>query len=107
MVGWGVEKFDGDGDLNRAIQASQDKARLDLSANILSYVKVKTIDKTVQENGQTKEFFKRVSVTKVVQLLREVNLSRPQVDYAARLVTTRASVSKADARQIVADCLAN
>ncbi|HVZ80215.1 MAG TPA: hypothetical protein VHE12_05350 [bacterium] len=106
IQGWGTEKFDGPDDLPRAIQASQDKARQDLSANILTYVKNVTIDKTVEENGKTREFFKRITVTRVVQLLREVDLSRPQVDQADHLVTTQASVSRPVAQRIIQDALA-
>ena len=106
VMGWGSEKFDGKGDLPRAIQVSQGKARLDLSANILTSVKDETIDIGMQENGKTREFFKRITVTKVVQLLREVDLSRPQIDEMNHLVTTQASVSRAAAQQIIQGALA-
>lgn len=105
VVGWGTQGYNGPGDLGKAVELSQQKARLDLSANILTYVKVNTIDETVQENGQTKEYFESMTVTKVVQLLREVNLSRPQVDSATHLVTTKAWVSKTTAREIIKDAL--
>lgn len=105
IEGWGVAKFDGQGDLDRAIAASQEKARLDLSANILTYVNVKTTDETIQNGKDVRERFEKVTVTKVVQLLREVHLDRPQVDHETHLVTTRASVTKATARQIIHDAM--
>lgn len=104
--GWGTAEFNDKGDLGKAIEESRQKARLDLSANILTFVNVKTTDETIQSNGKVTENFKQVTVTKVVQLLREVNLHQPQVDYQNHLVTTHAEISRAVARQIIQDAMA-
>ncbi|GEM_PF-4061246 len=106
VVGWGTQEYGGSGDLDKAIELSQQKARLDLSANILTYVNVKTVDETVQSGGSVKEQYKNITVTKVVQLLREVNMHQPVIDSQNHLVTTKAEVSKATARQIIQDAMA-
>ena len=71
IEGWGIQRFNGKDDLDKAVEISKEKARLDLSANILTSVNVKTVDKMIQSGGNVQEEFKRITVTKVVQVLRE------------------------------------
>ena len=65
LEGWGVQTFQGPDDLNEAIELSKEKARLDLSANILTTVKVTNVEVLSQKNGQAKEEYKSITITKI------------------------------------------
>jgi len=100
IVGWGVSKVKGDSDddLQNAISSSRDRARDDLSKNIISFIQSELIDVSENSNGKRSQFFKEITVNKVKQSLREVNLDEPEV--VSGVVKSRAWVRLATARLI-------
>ena len=100
IVGWGVSKVKGDSDddLQSAVSSSRDRARDDLSKNIISFIQSELIDVSENSNGKRNEFFKEITVNKVMESLREVNLDEPEI--ASGIVKSRAWVSLATARLI-------